>query len=484
MQLSLLRKEPLLRELTGEELRLLAQLLYEACQKAGYGSPQLMLTASLWGFDRDEGEALRAQLAEDMGEAVRLADPDTLELTSPPVGVTEGALPVGLEGYLEALGELTERPLLLELRLRFRLAAEAQERTFVLHGTLERGAFRLRSIWRTGEGDFQDEVHQFTPWPTESALLRTLYDYSVGKRELTPEFCKELFPDKTLKRVGGLVEWLFLLPSSKAWLQRLGVTLGLFLGIIGLLASGALAVLTPWLLLGALLSLLGFGLVFWNGWRGIVELKTRQNAFHAKSYSAPLVLNSVDLHNEGLPTDDLALGKLTRELEQAGVHCIGDFRPSNLPELMGSFLRLFLREDGTTLALVVLHSVSGQAVRPYKISFLARTELEDGWRVATVNDHAGYRRSVPALQTIARSFKSAKHPLDLLRKHDHILALTEQQRQTRRRALTPEQVLETEIANHERARTTLTKTGYFDWSDALRMRFHEPLPEYLKDEIP
>ncbi|WP_395142865.1 hypothetical protein, partial [Armatimonas sp.] len=129
------------------------------------------------------------------------------------------------------------------------------------------------------------------------------------------------------------------------------------------------------------------------------------------------------------------------------------------------------------------HHNNQTQVRPSKANFLIRTELENGGRCVTVNNDGGYRKPFPGLSVVARVFTKARHPADLLRKHRHVLALTEQRQGTRRRPLAPHEILETEVLYHEQLRTVIQKVGYFGWGDAFRMSFQKPLLQYQQDEI-
>jgi hypothetical protein len=468
---------------SGENLRLLVQLLLDACTLAGHAQPQVALTATLWGFARSEGEVLQARLEEQIGSGVRLRDPDTLELVTPSLELTGGTAPIALESYLEGLAELHDESLLLELRLRFAVPQEKDERAFVLHGVLERGTFVLQGLWRTGDGDFQDEMFQFTPWPEEKKLLQKLHDFSGGESGLDAAFCKELFPDRASKATGGAIVWLLSYKTPQEWFQRLGVTLGLFLGLLTLLTTGSFAFLGIFLGMGLALS--GLAFVWLLGYRlfMIHFCRTQMYAMNQRLYTQPLTFTPVDLSQDPVAQSDIALRKLTQDIESLGATHVQDVESSALPKEMGAFLRLFLTDDGTALMLILMHHNSQMQVRPSKANFLVRTELEDESRCVTINNDGGYRKPFPGLDVVARVFTKAKHPGDLLRKHRYVLELTEQQRGTRRRKLAPHEILETELAYHEQIRKVMQKVGYFGWDDAFRMSFQAPLPEYQKDEI-
>ena len=482
MQLSLMRKDPMDRTFSGEDLRSLVQLLLDACALAGNATPQVALTATLWGFERVHGEGLRAQLAEELGEGVRLRDPDTLELTTP-LDLTSGSAPAALATYLEGLAEFHEESLLLELRLRFSLPQEQEERAFVLHGVLERGKFVLQGLWRTGEGDFQDDTYQFNPWPDEKKLLQKLHDFSRSEGALDAAFCKELFPDRSTKAAGGAVVWLLSYKTPQEWFQRLGVTLGLFLGVLTLMSTGIAPFLSIFLGFGVALTGLAFLGVLGLRLYMIYYCRTQMSAMNKRLYTAPLVFTQADLSQDPVAQGDIALRKLTQDIEALGAKCVGDVTSSSLPTEMGAFLRIFCTDDGTALMLILLHHNNQTQVRPSKANFLIRTELENGGRCVTVNNDGGYRKPFPGLSVVARVFTKARHPADLLRKHRHVLALTEQRQSTRRRPLAPHEILETEVLYHEQLRTVIQKVGYFGWGDAFRMSFQKPLLQYHQDEI-
>lgn len=486
MLLSLVRENPLDRVFTCEDLRTLAQLLLTACEEAGLGPPQIGLTATVWGFLRSEGEALRARVAAGLGVRASLRDPDTLEITRTFQELPRESAPDLLKKDLEQLSSLLDGRLLLELRLRFALPGEPEERAYVLHGVLEAGTFTLQGLWRKEYGDFPEQLNEHAPWILEGKLLGLLDEQARNAGKIDFATASEWFPSRSALAFGGTFSWLLNYTTIAEWFQRVAVCGGLFSGFsVLLLVSFHLSLgLLAKFALGIGLAFSGLALLFSLGYRLVLVY-----LFHKKmlemnklAYSNPLAVEHIDLSQDTVAQRDIAMRKFTLDMEALGASRVED-TDWIFPVAEGTFNRAFLTDDGTVVFLIFLRQVNQSPVRPFKTNFLIRTELENGARCVTLNDNGGYCKPLPGLDLVERVFTRAKHPAELLKKHRHVLQLTEQKRGLRRRKLSAQEVLESESAYHEQLRVAKRQVGYFGWSDAFRMSFQASLPEYQKDEI-
>ncbi len=474
-------------EFSGEELFALTKLIADACKLAQGLEPKIAVSAECFGFERRLGEPLRLKLTESKDFETSLTQPDLLTIKIQGSYACDASLAAKLVALVELLATLHDEILLVEFHLQLILPRPADHRKLALHGQVHSGRFVMNTIWMEGQGMFDEKLWEWTAWPKESQLLSLLHGYLEHNRGMDSTFAHELFPGRRLKAYMRFMVWFIRYESLASWIGRLVISLcgciASILGVMFLLHQNAFLLLVGPLATASLWSAVSFGWLLYQRVYLFAQYYQKMRRANSILFNRKLEYDPFDLSQNPALDQDIGLRKLTRDLLDAGASYVGDWTSGNMPSTQGTFVRVFHMPDGTAVMILFLYESGNNKIRPIRTTVLIRTELENGMRNVTLNGKGGYRQPRQELGVIARVFRTGTHPLDLLRKHRHVVALTLARLGTRVRYLSPHQILETEIENHDRTSQVIRRIGYFGIGDAIRMSFDSPLACYLADEI-
>ncbi|MCI0703715.1 MAG: hypothetical protein L0241_21865 [Planctomycetia bacterium] len=414
--------------------------LYEASAGTqGFtATPEHITEVRLRGFPRAEGELLVNELARRAAQSefrrpvVELTDPDTLVLTSE---VTHGAdsPPVGL-GLPMLVG-----PGFDGLMVEFRITATGGEKkllrtpqlsfTLVMIGQVVGGVFILKTLWRTGSSEWEDDVCWHGEWPNANDWLEAFEDYRDTGAVPVP-LAKTICVSRDADRIGGLVVKLIHVPLDKPRLAGLAWRWLFFAVIFSVIALATYWLVTTerwfWLLL--LVGLTWW--VFWvfshfarnelrlwfAGYRAFREMygKLYEEA-HRLVPPPPAIVTEME--------QNPYVRKWTADLQAAGFVYMGDAVVE--PQFVGNgAFRVFRAPDGITyLALIFSFSTAkdpaeGFYTWPAQVSLIAHTLFTDGGYAVSINGRSnGYRRKRTGPEVFVRIFPDETDPVEFVRQH-------------------------------------------------------------------
>jgi hypothetical protein len=477
--------------------------LYEAAARSQSFSstPDHVTELRLRGFPRAEGELLADELARRAPEAdfrrpvVELTDPDTITLVS---DLTDGA-----ESAPAGLGlPLLEGPGFDGLMVEFRFTAAGAEGklirnprlsfTLVLVGQVEGGVFVLKTLWRTGSSEWEDEVSwQGGDWEQEREWLSALEQFRDTAAVPLP-LAKAVCVPRDADRFAAMVVKAIHVPLGQPRLGGLLVRVPGFALAVGLVALAWVGVVWGEVWLAALPLAAVTWLVLWVLWRFVrIELHLwfagyrAWNALYSQLLQEGhrLVPPSPRLAKE--MEDNPAVRKYTADLHAAGFAYMGDLVGE--PQIAGEGVyRVFRAPDGATyLALVVVFTTAkdpeeGLCQWPCQVGLMAHTIFADGGYAASINGRSsGYRRKRTGPDVFVRIFPDETDPLEFVRLHAR--AAREFAEATGRRALKHESFADytrRQEAMLDDERRLFTGSPY-TWGDHLWWYLQTPRRVYL-----
>jgi hypothetical protein len=448
--------------------------------------PQQAAEVRLWGFAASDGPALEDRLNRVRTAAgltkgtVERPDPDTLVFHLPSEDFAQ-ALPLAVALRALQAGPLVALAVMVRITIaEWRGAPHGQPAggaTLVLCGQLTADGVLLKAVWPANLAATRDQLHEYAVWTEEARFLDELDEYRQTGR--LHGGWGGLFPSR---RQEGIRDWLLkrlvVLPGA----PRLRTTLlqGLFFALLLALAIPFRFLLHP-LRPGGLVAvnllcvgLLGLGYLLLRELRRLRRLHALRRAGLMRIYAHPLRHIPVDLEQERAFADP-TLRKYSREIEAQGGQHYADVCIE--PRPVGRvYTRVYaLSREQSYVLLNLMHATQNLLVFPARPVLMAATYFTDGRRLLTFNEGSP-RSKRHSPNTIPRCFPDARTPGPLLAAH----------RQAREELLTtgmqPAPLMDAAAlfarmaADHEEARATAARRGYFTWLDAVREAYRSGTP--------
>jgi hypothetical protein len=499
----LTRPQFLDRAWSADDLNAVAEFwlrLYEvAARPHGFAaSPDHVTEIRLRGVpradaDRVAGEFTRRAAGSDFGfPRVDRPDPDTLTFTtdrleggeSPPTGL---GLPVLDSGAFDGL------------MVEFRLTATGAQGslfgttvaiTLVLVGEVRAGVFVLKTLWRSGSSEWEDELCWHAVWPSQDEFLAALEAYR-DTGAVPAGLAKNLFPPRGADRVGHWVVRLVRVPLDKPRLKGLVLRWLIFAVIFGLIGWGIWAAVEDeswfWLLPLGVLAV-WFGWLFWEFLKGEARLWfVGYSQFHTmftRIYEESPRLIPLQPPEVAALEQNAYVRKYTADLRAAGFTTAGDLR-IGLAAIGDGVFRVFLAPDGVTYLMVLFHFATstepGEGFRnwPAALSLMAHTFYTDGGRAASINGRAnGYRRKRTGPECQTRVFPDEYDPVQFVQLHtDAAAKFAAETGRTAVRHERFEQFLRRQEALQDEERQLCSDSPY-TWGDHLRWYLQSPRRVY------
>ncbi len=506
----LIRKRFLERTWDAAELDLAAEfwlrLFEEAAANLGLALDSLHgVEIRLRGFPRQQAEALQRELMQRLaaphGKGGDFPFPDIEQPDPNTITVSSGLMP-GREAPPSGLGlPLLAGPPFDGLCVEVRIRAEGVKQSFlrrtrlpttlVLVGELRDGELLLKSLWRAGPSESEDELCWAGVWPEQDMFLEALEEFGETG-EVPRKLAGKLFVSRGADRGGRLAVRLIHVPLHKPRLAGLLIRLLVFSALFAGLGFALYHLLQRerhiWLLVLAIPA----WCVLWLAWNfaknearlwfvGYHEFHRRYTKLYETSVKH-LTLEPAEAQKR---SDHPWARKYTAELEAAGFTHAGDLRFE--PELNGeNLVRVFYAPDGVTyLSVLFCMSTSpdpaaGFRMWPAAVSFLTHTYYAEGGRAASISGQSGgYRKKRSGPENLTRVFAEAEDPIAFTRLHMAAAAAFAQE--TGRTPLRHESFtlhLRRQDDIHEEQRRLYAEAPY-TWGDHVHWYLQWPRREYL-----
>lgn len=464
--------------------------VYEAKRKS---AANFALQVSLWGWARQDANQIRELLqarCQAYGfapEAVTFADTDTLTVLLPTAAFTDEADRQRAQeiaaNALSLVADAAFDGLCAELRVSSRDKAPF---SLIFYGQIRGGRFHLRAVYPSGAGEFTEDTYSHAVWPKESLFVRAVHEQQTAGNTPMAGDLLDIFPDETGRLVGSFIAWYLQRPKGK---RAMGLLIRLSLSILVVALCLWMSDTVTQISWAAPLRLTTLGLLFIASLgfayhniltvSQIISCRRNMVAAYRKIYAQAIAFRDTFPAMYPEAFDDPAVLKMTRDVESMGMHHVRDVTPDPPLPNGQSTIRVFQTEDREVLfSTLFLRSTSTFRVFPAKCNFHCRTHFDDGSRLISVNGGIGYRKPDPLLPLTLRVFTDENDPAAMLEKHRREVTKRIENGARRVVPVDPEQIISLLVEDHEQARQSVARRGYFGWGDAVRMVFDAVRPEY------